>query len=527
MAFHHGPKVHLTLWWVIWLALGLLSLAVVAPSYLNHDVAWYLYAGRVLLQGGTLYKDVVDTNPPLIVWLSAPAAWMSDRLGLSAVVVLKAVVYVIAALALLASAPLARAVAGASTDMRRFLMAVLVFAMLPLARTEEFGQREHLMVLFTMPYLLAAIGWANGEAPGGRFGGLIGVVGGLGFAMKPHYLLAWLAVEASIPFVTARRGSWRRPEALGAAAAIFTYGLIVVAFVPQYLGVIAQARQVYGGMNSPASLLFRLVDVRLWAVGAVSLATVRLPRAARSAPWILFAAWSGFLLAALLQLKGWNYHLYPARAVSLLFFVTLGCRVFEAWPALGDIVRGGGRGLGAAVMAALMIWSGRYVVEARLTVESDLVTPLVDVLHREAPGGTFAALSMRTMIYPAFPAVNYSGVGWSLRQPFLWFLPGLYEDALRAPGPSVVFRSPAAMPPLERTFYEQIVDDLCAKPPDVLMIEAAQPRAPLGRRALDLAAYYGQDGRYRRLSEAYDPLTTIGQFLLFKRVRTASCEAPA
>jgi len=64
--------------------------------------------------------------------------------------------------------------------------------------------------------------------------------------MKPHYLLAWLAVEASLPFVTARRGSWRRPEALGAVAAILAYALVVVAFVPQYLDVAERARQVYG-----------------------------------------------------------------------------------------------------------------------------------------------------------------------------------------------------------------------------------------------------------------------------------------
>jgi hypothetical protein len=133
---------------------------------------------------------------------------------------------------------------------------------------------------------------------------------------------------------------------------------------------------------------------------------------------------------------------------------------------------------------------------------------------------------MRTMIYPAFPAVNYGGVGWSLRHPFLWFLPGLYADALRAPGPTVAFRDPAAMAPVERAFYDEVIGDLCARPPDLLMIEAAPPRAPLGRRALDLAAYYGQDGRFQRLSEAYDPLETIGQFLLFKRARTASCELP-
>jgi hypothetical protein len=513
------------LWLTIWMALGLLSLAAVASSCLNHDVAWYLYGARVLLQGGTVYRDVVDTNPPLIFWLNLPVAWTAEQFGLNSAAVFKSFVYAAAALSALVSARLLRIVAAESAGTRRLLTAVLVFAMLPFARPEGFGQREHLMVLLTMPYLLAAVGWATGDPPRRRAALAVGVAGGLGFAMKPHYLLAWLAVEAALPCLATRRGSWRRPEAIGAAAAIVGYGLAVVLLVPQYLEVVAQVRQLYGGMDSPASLLFRLVDVRLWAVAAVLMAIVRLPEEARPAPWVLFAAWTGFLLAALLQLKGWSYHLYPARTVCLVFFVALACRIYEALPALGSLVRGGGRGLGAAVLVTLFIWSGRYVVEAKLTVESDLVTPLVKVLRQQAPGGTFAALSMRTMIYPAFPAVNYAGVGWSLRHPFLWFLPGLYEAELRAPGPAVVFRAPTAMPAVERAFYEEIIGDLCARPPDVLMIEAPQPRAPLGRRALDLSAYYGQDDRYGRLSASYDPLPPIGQFLLFKRARVASCEA--
>jgi hypothetical protein len=506
------------------MTLGLLSLTAVTSAYLNHDSAWYLYAARVLLEGGTLYRDVVDTNPPLIVWLSLPAAWLSERSGLSAVIVFKAFVYVLAVVSLLASVRRLRAVAGVSAQTARLLTAVLIFGLLPLARPVEFGQREHLMVLFTMPYLLAAVGWASGDRPRRLLALPVGLAGGLGFAMKPHYLLAWVAVEAALSRSATRRGSWRRPEAIGAAAAIAGYGLVVVLCVPQYFEVVERARQLYGGMDSPASLLLRLVDVRLWVVAVVLMAIIRLPEEARPAPRVLFAAWTGFLLAALLQLKGWSYHLYPARAVCLLFFVVLACRIYEALPALGSLIRGGGKGLGAAVLATLVIWSGRYVVEARLTVEADLVTPLVKVLRQGAPGGTFAALSMRTMIYPAFPAVNYAGVGWSLRHPFLWFLPGLYDDALRAPGPTVAFRAPTAMPAIERAFYEEIIGDLCARPPDVLMIEAAPPRAPLGRRALDLSAYYGQDDRYRRLTESYDPLTPIGQFLLFRRARAASCE---
>jgi hypothetical protein len=83
------------------------------------------------------------------------------------------------------------------------------------------------------------------------------------------------------------------------------------------------------------------------------------------------------------------------------------------------------------------------------------------------------------------------------------------------------------MSPLERGFYEEIVADLCARPPSLLLIESAPPRAPLGRRSLDLTAYYGQDARCQRLFAGYKRSTTLGPFVVFTRVGDASCQAPA
>jgi len=86
--------------------------------------------------------------------------------------------------------------------------------------------------------------------------------------------------------------------------------------------------------------------------------------------WILFAAWSGLLLAALLQLKGWNYHLYPARAACLLFFTALGVGVFQELPPLAAMIRGGG-GARCGCAGRTHALERPVLVESRLTVESD------------------------------------------------------------------------------------------------------------------------------------------------------------
>src|SRR6478672_13088189 len=40
-------------------------------SPLKDDIAWLLYVARRWLAGRELYVDVIEVNPPLIIWISA------------------------------------------------------------------------------------------------------------------------------------------------------------------------------------------------------------------------------------------------------------------------------------------------------------------------------------------------------------------------------------------------------------------------------------------------------------------------
>src|ERR1700722_11846083 len=55
------------------LLLGVLTVVMFAAlrSPLKDDIAWLLYVARRWMAGRELYVDVIEVNPPLIVWLSA------------------------------------------------------------------------------------------------------------------------------------------------------------------------------------------------------------------------------------------------------------------------------------------------------------------------------------------------------------------------------------------------------------------------------------------------------------------------
>jgi hypothetical protein len=118
---------------------------------LKDDIAWLLYVAREWLSGRQLYVDLIEVNPPMIVWiLSLPAA-LSGALGVAAKLV---AVPFFAACVLGSAGWCAKLVRGygplGTVPLPLFTVVGTVLLALP---GPEFGQREHLLVAAALPYL--------------------------------------------------------------------------------------------------------------------------------------------------------------------------------------------------------------------------------------------------------------------------------------------------------------------------------------------------------------------------------------
>jgi len=498
-------------------ALFLMMAAAVFTRSLNLDVAWHLYLASAVRGGARLYRDIADTNPPLIVFLSMIPVWLADVLRLSQANAFNLFVITAAAGSVaVCSRLISRIWTGISTEASGLIVAGLAFCVMPFVKF-DFGQREHLAVLLLLPYVwLAAVPGARTQSRLGSI--LIGAAAGLGFAMKPHFLLPWGLLELLV--ITRERFSPRalvRPALLAALATAIGYVAYIVLFVPAYLEVFQDVRRFYGGLDSPLSALVRLPDIATWIAAAALLAAFRLQGETARPVFVLFVAATGFVAAGLLQFKGWSYHMYPGRVFLVLYFIVFALALLQSAPALQAVLRGGIRSVCLVIVAGLLATSARYLAESRNPTGPDLVAPLVELINKQTPHGPIAQISMRTQLYPAFPAATEAGVKWSLRFPTQFYLPGLYERELELPDSELSFRSPSAMSEMERRYFTEFVDNLCAAPPSVLIIEPPIPRAPAGRRSLDLVAYYGQDPRFKRLFSGYTPIGFLGSFTIYGR----------
>lgn len=176
------------------------TLHILYEPYLNHDVAQYLTAGRMILGGAVPYVDLIDTNPPMILYLNVIPAAVSHVSGVPLAVC--GLVF-FSLLVLIAGTVFIRALyPGAPIDPAEKSLIWIFWLWLSLwtYRTGNFGQREHLIFMFLLPFLLLRYARYSGHSVGTVVSSAIAVLAFVALAMKPFFGLALLAVEVLFLF---------------------------------------------------------------------------------------------------------------------------------------------------------------------------------------------------------------------------------------------------------------------------------------------------------------------------------------
>ncbi len=150
----NAPRFKL-LWLILLGAVIALLFDITLPSifffaWQRQDQTWLLYAAARILDGTQLYGPrLVETNPPLIIWLSTLPAWLAIHLHLQPLVVLHSLVTLLLALSSAWSVRILR-VAGV---LRGRTAIIASFALLLVAQTwvldVDFAEREHIFDLHT------------------------------------------------------------------------------------------------------------------------------------------------------------------------------------------------------------------------------------------------------------------------------------------------------------------------------------------------------------------------------------------
>lgn len=486
------------------------------------DTAFLLYAAERVLDGARLYVDVVEINPPLIVALNLPAVLLARALGVSDILVYRALVTTTLLGALAFADWSLRWILGPSGDtFRRRLVLVLAFALF-LAVGDSFGQREHLLVALLLPYLLLTAGRMDGRPAPVAPALAAGALAGVGLALKPHFLLVWAAVEGYAAWrLRARRLSY---ESLGAAAFLAAYVIGVALLTPQYFRIVRLLGPAYAGFGRYPFLyvLVTAPGTPVCCLAVLAWAALRREAKHRGLWTVLLVAVVASFVAGAAQLKGWGYHFYPSRvfALALLGLTVLDVRRPLLRPVQRVYAAVAFAALGVSLLSAVGMDIGRvgHRDAAGRTERAQLDELTAAVRRHMPPGGSLYVFSYT--IESGFPLVNYTGVRWASRFPHLWIIEAVYQDELHRPGP-LRFHSREEMGAAERYLNDAVSADLARYRPDVLMVlRHARDIPENAQRRVDYIGYFSRDPRIAEALRQYRLAEEVGQYLLYVRAAT-------
>lgn len=485
-------------------------LTTVVLSPWKDDVAWLLWVARKWLDGRDLYVDLVEVNPPLVIWLYAIPAAISYSLSLAP----KLVATLFFAGILIGSAWWTACLLQGRAPLfgRRAPVFSVVATLLLVLPGVEFGQREHLLAAAVLPYIALFVRSLEGEKEPLVAASFAGAFAALGCAMKPSYGLALVIVEA----IGVMRG--HKQIRLAPLAFIGTtgfYGVGVLVFEPDFLTrAVPLALALYGGTDT--SVWHILTESRNLLFGqAVTLVLCAYSQSmlGQQSPFLrhLYLALVAFAVACtvlfVMQGKDWFYHRLPATTATVLALI-LWLSVFlrlQLGQAAQDAPNLTWRRVTAPAglaVAALFAFGFANVqrlhpwVEAAALPSMSTEAKLVKLIKREK-AKTYIAFS--EWIALGFPVVNDSGVSWASRFDSMWALKGeiwkTHQDG----------RAPKEWP-----IHRWVARDFVAGCPDIAVVDTREGTNYIG-------VLVASDEEFARAWSHYREIAAFDGLKVFKR----------
>jgi hypothetical protein len=508
-------------WGIAVVALALAGQWLQAGVHLNHDVSYFVHFDRWLLQGRTLGDDLFDGNLPMVWMLFMPSAALVQWNLLDEPSAVRVVFW---AYFLISTALLIGVLSRLESRDRAASVgwAVAFVLIATLGPGFSFGQREHACVLFAMPYLAAAVlRLQGGQGPRTSIAVAIGLLAGIGFAVKPYFL----AVPALVELLLLARLGWRslfgRVESLVLGLTVLAYVVMAGLLIPDYLkATIELSRATYWAYDTGnfSVILERFVRVVQPALYGALIALVT--RTWSRQHTVMLVAVLGFAVSYFVQSKGFVYHAYPVLVCSVAFLgICLGLGLTRAWAAW--------RETGSPLRFALVPLVALIALPPIKQAHDDVVRwyftynlasgptgqfrqAVIDAVNHFAPTRQSYFFAFSTHPFPGFPTASYTFAEWSGRSIVEPFIPALARiDEVTDP---VIRERVVRAGEYQR---RMVIEDFERRPPSIVFAERSRARLGMNGVQFDDIAFYLTDPRFQRIWKNYEEYPPMGPLRVF------------
>lgn len=497
-------KPALVYWWILLFALCLLAYLIQINIGLHKDVAIISHTAALMLQGQTYAHDIFEPNPPLIFYLHFLPVIIAKITGINIIYVLRLYILALIVLSVTCSRALFAILFKSNTMLIDFMTFGLACILLFLP-AEAFGQREHFLLILTMPYFFLVACRLDRININPFFAVLIGVMAGIGFAIKPFFLPTLLLIELLSVYRKKSLLGWIRLEAIAASLVILGYGLSVILLYPDYWRIVLPLwMPYYRGIVRPWSALLTCLDFLFCCVAMLS--SCFTPKGDRNATikTVLGLSIIGYIIAFLIPRVAWYYHLIPALSMACLYFILV----------FGELARESTRAIdiGVTALLAIVIFSLPVYQSMALTIRAindfhsnNPINQLIVFFNKQQKNSTYDFLSMTHQLYALefYSSAHYVGsfpfCSWEYTQP------SLTHDEIQNQRDKLSY------------VLNVMRHDLDDKKPDFVIVDIPSSQAYL-KRTIDFPNEYSHDKNFHHAWSHYRYFGSIKPYDMYQRI---------
>jgi hypothetical protein len=391
----------------------------------------------------------------------------------------------------------------------------------------DFAQREHLLIILIVPYLLAtATGAVSRLSTAERCA--LGVAAALAIWFKPQDTLVLVTLEL---FLAIRGRTLRRiyaPEFLGLILTSSIVLLMVRIFTPLYIkDVYPILLDTYWALGTHSAMALAITTARflllaLAMLGACLLLRRYLRDAATTVALVLASIAAS--VAYDVQHTQWNYHSFPHKALLLLALAYLATDLLlpliERLTASERLVRRMVYTSCGAVVALLGLLAVHNVprLVGPWTTESLALDPY---FARLQPGTTVYVYSTGVL---ALSSAYNSHMNWGSRFAHLWMLPAIIQNELGPNGPPAPFKrlSSEREMQLAKILRTDCAEDLNYWKPTVVLVEQCNPKHAcqgLEGKTFDMLPWFKQSPEFAAAWAHYQQQESFKDFDVYTLAR--------
>ncbi len=491
--------------------ISVLSLMTRVYGHFNGDVSWLLYSTNNWLNGAKLYVDIIEVNPPLVFFIYSIPVFISQITGINYMIAFTAFTYILIFFSLLYSFRIFTRYLHLDKNMVAILIVSIYFS-LTLLSGDAFGQREHLLVILSLPYiLLTALRLEQKHVPLFH-AAAVGMIATFGFALKPYFIFIPISLEFLLILKYKSILKSFRPETIIMGLLMILYLVVIVIYTPEYISHIFKiAQEIYSyGYKKP--LLYILISsFSLLAVTGIFLFLISTKRSLENTLLNVFSAsLVGYWLSFLIQQKGWYYHIYPVIVtlliLTVLWFYPISIRQKLRMFKNDELDLNGKLSVYFFIYCILSLFMASWKEVREQTFQkyftSEQVAAYKPIYQKKTGQELKTVYVLGFYMSQGFPMVTETNVRWASRFPSQWLLRGLLKKR-DIEGSSQSDQS-SILNWIEHYNIESVTADLIKFKPGLIIAEAENMRdSKKGPYKFSLIKYFKKDAKFKKIWSKY------------------------